>query len=366
MKNRLKYFAHIVSAMLVSGGFLFALVPVANAQSFGHFVFVNQSNNTIESQFVPDVNGNTLSWSIHIGTGWIGTTTGAFVTATSTTSGWLADNDFIHLDINGTGPHGSSQCQYRTTGNQTILQPIFNQLVMWSQSNSGCTFLSNQDYTILISVSGHGGAHASGNIYGSSVNNTGWTVTQSGTLAPDPNVAIPQFAIVGNGFQITPTTTDSGLFLSGANDFCASAFASSSAPAIINDVGVAGCDVLGFAFVPSPSSLQQYTGIQTYLAGVIPFSYYYDIAGIFSGSSASTSQNMVAYSANLSQFDFASSTGLGPILPTAPFSFFSSSTISHYLPVGMHDFLYNLMIGAIWVEVLFLLYRKIVPNKAKI
>jgi len=171
----------------------------------------------------------------------------------------------------------------------------------------------------------------------------------------------PQFGLAVNGFQITATTTDSGTSLSGAKAFCDSYFTGGS---LTSDTANAMCLVGSFLFVPSQSSLQQFGDLSGVFPTKIPFSYFYQTAAILNGTS--TTGNMVALSLNLNSFDAASTTGLGPILPQTTFSVFSTSTINAYLSPTMHDLLYNLAIAAIWVEVGFLLYRRIVPHQAKI
>jgi len=195
--------------------------------------------------------------------------------------------------------------------------------------------------------------------YGSSVNTSSyeWVGGAHGDLA------MPYFAIVKDNFQITPDSESTGLSLSGAQDFCNDAFASSTGIGATIANGL--CVGLGFLFIPSSGSISQYADLSTGLSQVIPFSYGYDVASIFGGLEASTTQNFPTYSIGLSAIDFSSSTAMGPIFPST-LEFLSTTTINQFLPAGMHDLLYNLMIFIIWVEVAFVLYHKVVPKKAKI
>lgn len=132
------------------------------------------------------------------------------------------------------------------------------------------------------------------------------------------------------------------------------------------DIANALCNVGAFLFVPSTATVNQYAALTSTLQGKVPFSYYYDVYNIVNNSSASTTQNLPSYGLDLGLIDFASSTALGPIFPAGNFEFFSSSTIDKFLPSGMHDLLYNMMIWAIWLDLMWVLYHKLMPHKAKI
>jgi len=174
---------------------------------------------------------------------------------------------------------------------------------------------------------------------------------------------VPYFVIAGEAIDLIPSITSSQFNLSGAFTFCNDIFASSTGigSTIMNGLCVVG----GYLFIPSYASIQAFSDLSLTLQEKIPFSYGYDIAGIFSGMSASSTENFPTYSIGLNAIDFSSSTAMGPIFPTS-LDFLSSTTINKFLSPGMHDILYNFAIFVIWVEVAFVLYRKIVPTKAKI
>lgn len=342
------------------------LVPSAHAQS-NIAVF---SQGVLASTTSYLTSGAT--WAVNIGNGYTGTTTGAFVAMSVHTAS--SPGQGIRVILAGYSDSGYTtnvaNCAYTAqdiTGPYTASATSTNPFTQLTHVQSGldqCSLNPNLYYKILVNYQLFGtGEYASFAGNANWIPRTGWSIDYSSGQSPFPPF-FPQFAIVSNGFQITPTASSSGIFFSGAVDYCNSAFASSTG--IGATIGNGLCIATGFLFVPTAASIQQFQDFSTALQNVIPFSYYYDVSTIFTDSSASSTQNMVAYSANLSVLDAASSTGFGPILPTSPFDFFSSTTISHYLPVGMHDFLYTLMQTAIWVEVLFLLYRRIIPNKPKI
>lgn len=342
------------ASMLMWASFL---LPTAFAQS-GHFVFMQQSQVSSSTPI-----NSSKNYTEDMGNGYMGSTTFAYMTYTFVKSGSYnygvgSVSLQAYTDASYSSTIGSScdwSNQYNSGANphyvngQNTVSSGFVQLDPINLSFTECLLNPAYFYRVTIHVQSASQTDPAV-LYG---------LDSGGTF-------LPQFALTGDGFFITPTASSSGLFLSGANEFCASAFASSSAPGIVTDFGIAMCNVFGFMFVPTPASVQQFSDFSNGLQTKIPFAYYYDIADIINGSTASTTQNFTAYTINLSAIDFASSTGMGPILPTSPLEFFSSTTISKYLPVGMHDFIYNLMIWTIWIDLLWVLYHKIVPTKAKI
>jgi len=356
MKKAPYKIAKTLSWVLLWG--LFLLPTFASAQSFGHFVFVQQSQISSSTTLVNQ--SSQQNWEIQLGSGLNGTSTEAFMTASAAYSAARSPFQIIVFgNTTSAYTHDAGECIFQGPSQTSFSASGFTQL-----NPDGCfpggSFAFNPSlfYDIDIAVSAETATTTDPIIYG--VEPALHPTTLNGVTTNFE----PQFAITGDGFQITPTASSSGVFLSGAQDFCNTAFASTTG--IGATIGNGFCVAFGYLFIPTPLSLQQFQDFALSLQNKIPFAYYYDVENIFTGSNASGTQNMVSYSANLSALDFASSTGLGPILPTTPFSFLSSSTIGAYLPAGMHDLLYNLMIAGIWVEVLFLLYRKVVPTKAKI
>jgi len=360
-KTPYKYYA-LFTGVLLWASFL---VPSAEAQTT-HFVIFQQSQ-------VSQINFYNASqtWTVEIGNGNSGTTTGAFITTSFVSPGSSPGQDFRVL-LQGYSDSGYvtnvTNCaftaedlpaNYVAVGSST--NP-FTQLTHIQSGLTACTLNPSLYYKILINaqlVGPVGQAYFFGN--------PSWTPPSGWIADPsNPNYPFfPQFAIVGDNFQITPTASSSGLFLSGANTFCASAFGSSTAPGIVTDIGIGFCDAIGYLFVPTPASVQQFQDFSSVLQLHIPFSYVYEGANLFENLQASSTENFPVFSFGLAQIDFASSTAMGPIFPTS-LEFLSSTTINKYMPVGMHDLLYNIMIFVIWVDVLFVLYHKVVPAKAKI
>jgi len=210
--------------------------------------------------------------------------------------------------------------------------------------------------------------------------NTGGARTMWGVPA-----SIPPFNVFGtNYYEVTPylifngtnqslnpniinNGNPSGVSTSTIQGYCASSYSTSTGlfSDLTNAVTYGTCTAFAFLFVPNQDTLQDFSDLSSTTRSKIPFSYGYDIAGIFTGMSASSTQNMPVYTIGLGAIDFASSTAMGPIFPNS-LEFLSSTTINKFLPPGMHDILYNFAIFAIWAETAFVIYRMVVPRKAKI
>jgi len=181
----------------------------------------------------------------------------------------------------------------------------------------------------------------------------------------------PYIVVEGINSSLNPNLINggnpSGISTSTIQAFCNGTYATSTGffSDIANGVTYGACTAFAFLFVPNQDTLQDFHNLSSTTQSKIPFSYGYDIATIFSGLTASSSQNFPTYSIGLNAIDFSSSTAMGPIFPTS-LDFLSSTTINRFLPAGMHDILYSFAIFVIWVETAFVLYRKIVPIKAKI
>jgi len=160
--------------------------------------------------------------------------------------------------------------------------------------------------------------------------------------------------------------TDPGISTSSQPVYCSDNIGSSTG--IFDGIGrsfaLGACVSAVFLFVPSGNAIAQFQTLASTTQQKIPFSYYSDVVSIVSGQSASSTGNLPTYGIDLGGVDFGSSSGLA-ILPTH-LDFLSTTTINKFLPAGMYTILYNLMVFAIWVEVMFLLYHRIVPHKAKI
>jgi len=288
---------------------------------------------------------------VNIGNNWVGTSTGAFITASTTT---LYTSTQVRLDLQAY-PNSSytgivADCIYERTVPTTPGRNKFELSKIYEVSN-GCTFDPTLYYQVVI-FNPNGSTKTQ--FWGSNINLHGWQVIDEQSIGIGG--WIPEFDIVGNGFQINPTTADSGIYLSGAKGFCNDAFASSTG--IGSTISNGFCIALGYLFVPTPDSINQFGDLGLQLQGRIPFSYFYDIQNSFNSQTASSSSMQ---SLSISLPDISSSTPLGSLYPTN-IGILSTTTIDKYLPNNIRVSMLFLASAAIWVSVGFMLYRRIVPK----
>jgi len=360
MKKASKYLSHITLGMLISGAFFIAAPAFAQTSNFVIFQqgqIVNNLGSGITTQGY---------WGVKIGNGYTGTTTGAFAAV----SGSINGSQFqVRVAIDGYADNSYSSaisvCRFYSFGSPSGIYVAtssnpFLQLNHYAAEDvgTGCVLDPAKYYVITM-----GSSDTSIDFMGIDP----WNPPSGWEIANTIRFSFPQFSIVGSNFQIVPTNQTTGLYLSGAQEFCNQYFSSSTNPisGLANDFGNAICQAVGYLFVPTQSSIQQFSAFPSAAANVLPFSYFYGLVPVFEGFTASSTENFPTYSMGLSQIDFASSTAMGPIFPSN-LEFLSSTTINKFMPVGMHDLLYNLMIFVIWVDVAFVLYHKVVPKKANI
>jgi len=341
------------------------LVPSVFAQA--PQVIVQQSSVIASTNYFQS---NQSYFTYSIGRGWTGTTTRAFVTASYIVNGTPV-NAPIQLSMREFSDASYSSligfCLFtspRTTGAYPT-SPGYVQLDFVSCSGSSTTFNSSSYYQIEIGFNRQPGTVDFTEYRGAATNTTPYPITWNQTDPTYPNFA-PQFVLVGGGFQITPTTGDTGLLMSGAQTFCNSQFGTSSAGVfgIGTDIANGFCQVAGYLFIPTGESLQQFSGLPDVLGQRIPFSYMYQFALSFQGLAASSTENMESFSIS----------GLGTFASTSPFSsvipssidIISTSTISKYYPDPIRHTMLFLASSAIWFVLILAIYHRIVPHKMTI
>jgi len=164
-----------------------------------------------------------------------------------------------------------------------------------------------------------------------------------------------------------PGISQIGVATSSVATFCNTNFATSSGgflASVGQDISLGLCKVTSFLFVPNQNTLNQWQTLASTTVTKIPFSYVYEVYADFRTLSATTTENLPTYTADLTSLTLGSTTSFGNVLPNL--SILSQSTISTYLPAGIHDALFLLARSAIWLFVVLSLYRRIVPHKAKI
>jgi hypothetical protein len=125
------------------------------------------------------------------------------------------------------------------------------------------------------------------------------------------------------------------------------------------------CTVTGFLFVPSTNVLNSYQTLQTSVSNKIPFSYFFDFGSVLNVQTASSTANFGGFSIDLA------STGVGSTSPLGLVTIFpgnvqllSTTTIMRYVPQSLYDTLFLMARSAIWIAVLFHIYRRIRPKNA--
>ena len=356
---------HTKLAVLL-GAFLLG-APFAFAQSSGNFVFIDQGQLATATNNIAS-NSSTLSLEavINIGTGYTGTTTGAEVAA-QYSLGSIVNHPFdssgpVSLILTSYSDPGYStavgQCDYESSssaGNYPIVSP-FVDLTAIDQSDlpdgsSGCNL--EPQYYVQIEYQWFWGQTNTylgpAYVFGSGATTSLGTVV-SNTFS---NLWFPQFAVVGSGFQITPTASSSGLLLSGALTFCANAFASSSAPAIESDFGVGLCDVAGFLFIPNQSSVQSFQNETAGFDTHVPFSWFLGMQSILQGFYATTS------SGGFIDLYIPFGTTTAPVGITGNLDIISTTTLSKYLPDPIRLTLMNLMAVAFYLLAFSYIYQDV-------
>jgi len=164
-----------------------------------------------------------------------------------------------------------------------------------------------------------------------------------------------------------PGYTDVGISTTSQQVYCNQNF--STTTGLLDSVGqsisLGICNVSVFLFVPSNAALLNYSNLASTTQEKIPFSYYYDFKDILDGSSASSSTNFTALAVNLGSTGVGSTSPYGAVLTgLGNFSFLSTTTIMTYISQSTYDLLFLLMRSAIWVAVMFHIYRRFVPKHA--
>jgi len=164
-----------------------------------------------------------------------------------------------------------------------------------------------------------------------------------------------------------PGYTDVGIDVTAQQTYCNANFSTSTSllEGVGSSIALGFCNVGVFLFIPSSGALNAFSALASTTQTKIPFSYYYNVKTILE-SATSTSGNFTAMSLNL-----GGATGVGSTSPFAgvlnqDFQLLSTSTISTYISPSTYSLLMDLARYAIWIAVMFHLYRRIVPKHANI
>jgi len=360
MKKLPKYLSSLPLLVGLWGAFL---VPSVFAQS-GHFVIVQQSQVPVSSTYlgINDGGGTFESnWFYKIGNGWVGTSTNAFVTAQYTISS-TASNVPALVEIREYTDSGYSSfvgaCSYAatTTVGTYPVSAGFLQLDPTGCSSSSYVFNPAHYYSVEVVFTAKASEVVFTGYWGDSVNHTSYTMT-AGQIDPIYPGFAPQFAIVGGGFQITPSASNSGLFLSGAQEFCNSAFGTSTAGVfgIITDLPNALCQVTGYLFIPTQDSLGQFAQIPSNLLQRFPFSWYSQMQSIFSVLTASSTVNYPTISYAIGP----STPGYINIIVGRGITIANPTTIQALAPDSAWTLIRFLISTILWITFAYFIYRTV-------
>jgi len=164
-----------------------------------------------------------------------------------------------------------------------------------------------------------------------------------------------------------PGYTDVGISTTSQQVYCNANFSTSTGllDSLGQSISLGICNVGVFLFVPSQNALNSFAMLASTTQTKIPFSYYYNVKTILQ-SATSTSGNFTAMHLNL-----GGATGVGSTSPfgavlNQDFQLLSTSTISTYISPSTYSLLMDLARYAIWIAVMFHLYRRIVPKHANV
>jgi len=325
-------------------------VPFSFVHAQSGFTFMQQSNTA--DVVVASTTGSLFQYTAQYGNGFSGTTTEAFATMHFTRvsgSGPAFELSLLPFTDNSYSTNvPADDCSFSSPSSGSNTSGFLQADVVGT-----CVLKPQYFYEVVISLANNGtsigGAVFSDvTFYGTKNLDPSWNVTYAG-VGSDTSPFFPQFAVTGDGFFITPTASSTGLFLSGAQEFCNSAFGTTTAGVfgIGTDIANGLCQAIGYLFVPTPASTQQYADLSRYTQTRIPFSYFYQLDTLYGNLIATTSPTFISVELPFSSLGIGSSTSLGNFLPDV--DAFSTSTLSTYLSDPVRGSLRFLMSSAVWL-----------------
>lgn len=184
------------------------------------------------------------------------------------------------------------------------------------------------------------------------------------TETPTATTASSIFWLVYSGSAPSFTTFDASTFFptvstTSVTAVCNQNFATTTG--VLDTIGASFangiCLVGAYLFIPSVDSLNQFSNVQTVLQSKIPFSYFYALADIYDGLTA-TGTSAVFQDI---EFDISSTsvknTAFGSIIPTV--KAFSTTTIGTYISPSILALLRTLMASTIWLGFAYVVFRRV-------
>lgn len=165
---------------------------------------------------------------------------------------------------------------------------------------------------------------------------------------------------------ITPSDTSLGFSTTTTNVFCDDNVPyddSTIITATITYIPNGLCRVFGFLFIPSQTDLFVFSSLKDTAEQKIPFSYIFGIQNIVNGLIASSTENI--NTVDIPFPDIASSSPFGSFIPSH-IGGLSTTSISTYMPDSVRLSLLNLQRVALWLAFAYLIYRRVIPEKAHV
>jgi len=338
MKKLPKYISTLVLTMGVWGAFL---VPIALAQT--SFLLVSQGQSPLQS---PTMCAGGGCFDYKIGTGWVGTTTSAIMVASTSPSQSNIWTTAIFGYSDPTYTTLVQHCVYQSNSEVGVAGRVQKQLLNQSVFTGDCVLYGNRYYDLEFEI------NTAWDPYGTDSNtHPGWTLTSSAG-----SNFYPSFSIIGNGFQLSPSISSSGINFSAAQQFCNGAFGTSTGGAygIITDSANSICQVGAYLFVPSTDSVDTFTQIPTSLEGKFPFSWGFGVKDLLTNLTASTSANYPTVT-----YNFSTSTGLSVILSSSSLLIVNPTLIQNLAPDSTWTTIRYLMASILWIAFAYFVYRKV-------
>lgn len=277
---------------------LFFVAPAARAQSG----FVSFQQGIVASTTPPIVATGGIEWSARIGTGYNGTTTGAYVTLGAVVTS--SPDTFVQVVIQGTTDSTYTtivqDCYYTS---QNVPTGTYTTSTFLQLETGDCLLDPSYYYEIAVDIYSGFGSHpatitmAGIDDYTASFASKGWTV-ESNTYG---TTFWPQFAVVTNGFSINPGGAGSVQLQ----------------PCSLTDpTTYAGCieNALIAAFYPSSDSWSSYGGLWDRIKLKPPFGYFTQVEGQLANTSTSTAPFTIGTVSGITTYIFGPiDTGLAAV-----------------------------------------------------
>ena len=332
---------------LLGWGGLPALSLAQTVQPTG-FLLASQGISSTATTTCPMGGGD--CYFTYIGNGYTGTTTGIYTTETFTIPadvGYRADL----LGFTNSGYTGSpfTDCVFTLQTPATAGDRVF---VQYNANGGADCQLNPSLYYVVDTYGGTGGSYLWGVAAATKFPVTYLYLPVSGGI-PAYGGWAPQFALVANGFQITPTANSTGLFLSGAQEYCNSQFGTSTAGVfgIGTDIANGFCQAAGYLFIPTPDSIQAFETILVNLGNTPPISWFGEIKDTIEASDASSTDNFINLTIN-----FGTST---QVLGFQSLTVISTTTIRRYMSDDTRKSFRNLIAVVFYLATASFLYYEI-------